>query len=154
MIFTENDIGGKPLEFTCNKDKITKIISEITLALTRLDDLSSKGKKEFLNNPHHIGSAKYNLIVAIEGSIDICNHLISANKLKAPEDYADSFKVLAEKGVFDEPFVQRLIEMARFRNRLVHIYWNLDDELIFKIITEDLKDIEQFLDIIRTILSK
>ena len=154
LICIESDIGGKHLEFTCNKDKITKIMSEITLALTRLDDLSAKGNKEFLTNPHHIGSAKYNLIAAIEGSIDICNHLISANKLKAPEDYADSFKVLAETGLFEEAFVQRLIEMARFRNRLVNIYWNLDDELIFKIITEDLKDIERFLDIIRNLLSR
>jgi uncharacterized protein YutE (UPF0331/DUF86 family) len=114
LIFIENDIGGKRLEFICNKDKITKIMSEIIIALTRLDDLSAKEKKEFLNSPHLISSAKYNLIVAIEGSIDICNHLLSANKLKAPEDYADSFKALAETGVFEESFVQRLIEMARF----------------------------------------
>ncbi len=154
LIFTENAIGGKHLEFTCNKDKITKIMSEITLALKRLDDLSAKEKKEFLDSPHLIGSAKYNLIVAIEGSIDICNHLISANKLKVPEDYADSFKILGKTGVFEETFVQRLIEMARFRNRLVHIYWNLDDELIFKIISEDLKDIERFLDIISRLLSQ
>ncbi len=154
LSFIENDIGGRRLEFICNKDKITKIMSEIILALKRLDDLSTKEKKEFLNSPHLIGSAKYNLIVAIEGAIDICNHLISANKLKAPNDYADSFKILGETGVFEESFVQRLIEMARFRNRLVHIYWNLDDELIYTIICEDLKDIEQFLEIISSLLSK
>jgi len=153
LSFIENGIGGKHLEFICNKDKITKIMSEITLALKRLDDLSTKEKKEFLNSPHVVGSAKYNLIVAIEGSIDICNHLISANKLKAPNDYADSFIVLAETGVFEKAFVKRLIEMARFRNRLVHIYWNLDDELIYNIICEDLKDIERFLEIISNLLS-
>ena len=113
-----------------------------------------KIKKNFLTVLISRGSAKYNLIVAIEGSIDICNHLISANKLKAPNDYADSFKVLGETGVFEEAFMQRLIEMTRFRNRLVHIYWNLDDELIYKIICEDLKDIEQFLEIISSLLSK
>lgn len=154
LSFIENSIRGRHLEFICNKDKITKIMSEIILALKRLDDLSNKEKKEFLNSPHLIGSAKYNLIVAIEGSIDICNHLISANTLKAPNDYADSFKILGETGVFEESFVQRLIEMARFRNRLVHIYWNLDDELIYTIICENLKDIEQFLEIISSLLSK
>ncbi len=54
LIFTETATGGKHLEFTCNKDKITKIMSEITLALKRLDDLSAKEKKEFLHSSPHL----------------------------------------------------------------------------------------------------
>ena len=86
--------------------------------------------------------------------MDICNHLISINKLRAPEDYADSFKILAEIGVISEDFVKKLVEMARFRNRLVHIYWDLDDPLIYTIICEDLEDIEMFIDTIASFLSK
>lgn len=35
--------------------------------------------------------------------------------------------------------------MARFRNRLVHIYWEVDDELIYSFINEDISDIEEFI---------
>jgi len=38
-----------------------------------------------------------------------------------------------------------LIEMAKFRNRLVHIYWEVDDELVYDIIKEDITDIDDFL---------
>ena len=43
----------------------------------------------------------------------------------------------------------RLMNMARFRNILVHFYWKVEDERLFKILKENLKDIEIFLEIIK-----
>lgn len=142
------------MELKFDKDKITKLSSEIFTALIRLRELSELEKKVFLSDPHKVGSAKYFLIVAIEGSIDMCNHLVSMNKLRAPDDYADAFRILGEIGMLSEDFVKKLIEMARFRNRLVHIYWDVDDELIYNIICEDLDDIEKFIDKIAKSLTK
>ena len=51
----------------------------------------------------------------------MCNHVISKNKLRVPENYADTFKVMGEAGVFSKELVAKLAEMAKFRNRLVHI---------------------------------
>jgi uncharacterized protein YutE (UPF0331/DUF86 family) len=134
------------LELKYDKEKITKLTSGIYNALTRLHELTELKKETFLSDPHKIGSAKYFLIVAIEGSIDICNHLISMNKLRAPEDYSDTFRIIGELGMFSKDFIKKLIEMARFRNRIVHIYWSVDDEIIYDIICEDLEDIETFVD--------
>ena len=36
--------------------------------------------------------------------------------------------------------------MARFRNRLVHVYWAIDDEMIYKILQEDIRDLEEFIE--------
>lgn len=52
---------------------------------------------------------------------------------------------MGEAQVFDEAFVKDLVSMAKFRNRLVHIYWEVDDELLYRILTTNLKDIERFL---------
>ncbi len=82
-----------------NKDKITKLSSEIFNALERLNELSQLSKEEFVSDQHKIASAKYFLIVSIEAAIDMCNHLISKNRLRVPEDYADTFKVMEEAGV-------------------------------------------------------
>lgn len=94
------------------------------------------------------------MIVAIEGAIDMCNHVISMNKLCALDDYADTFRVLGELGMFTKDFVKKLAEMARFRSRLVHIYWEVDDEVIYGIICEDIDDIEQFINKFTKFLSK
>jgi uncharacterized protein YutE (UPF0331/DUF86 family) len=38
-----------------------------------------------------------------------------------------------------------LIQMARFRNRLVHIYWDIDDVELHRIVRTRLNDIRRFL---------
>ena len=128
-----------------NSDKVRKITSEILTALERLEDLQKLTKAEFIADPHKIGSAKYNLIVAIEGAVDLCNDVISKNGFRTPEDYTDTFMVMKEKGAFDERFTSSLIQMVRFRNRLVHIYWDVDDAELYRIIQTNLQDIRQFL---------
>ena len=40
--------------------------------------------------------------------------------------------------------LKRLIKMAKFRNRLVHLYWELDTETIYKIIQENVEDFKLF----------
>jgi len=128
-----------------NPDKVRKITSEILTALERLEDLKKLTQTEFIMDPHKIGSAKYNLIVAIEGAVDLCNHVISKNGFRTPEDYTDTFVVMKEKGAFDEGFTRSLIQMVRFRNRLVHIYWDVDDAELYRIIQNNLQDIRRFL---------
>lgn len=128
-----------------NRDKVRKITSEILLSLERLEDLRSLPQDVFLSDPHKIGSAKYSFIVAIEGIIDICNHIIAKNGFRTPEDYADTFRVMAERGAFNEEFTNILIQMARFRNRLVHIYWEVDDNELYRIVQTRLQDIREFL---------
>lgn len=103
-------------------------------------------------NPDNIGSAKYNFVVAIEAAIDICNHIISRNGFRAPEDYADTFQVLAENSALNGAFAQTLKEMSRFRNRLIHLYWEVDDNLIYEILQDRLEDFRQFLSEIATYL--
>jgi uncharacterized protein YutE (UPF0331/DUF86 family) len=128
-----------------NRDKVVKIVAEISSALERLEDIGKLSFPEFVKDPHKIGSAKYQFIVAIEGMIDLCNHVIAQNAYKAPEDYADAFRILAERGAFDEQFTDTLILMSRFRNRLVHIYWEVDDAELYRIIQENLNDVRIFL---------
>ncbi len=34
--------------------------------------------------------------------------------------------------------------MARFRNRLVHLYWDVDDELVYEYLQTSLGDFDRF----------
>jgi uncharacterized protein YutE (UPF0331/DUF86 family) len=128
-----------------NPDKVRKITSELLNSLGRLEELQRLPKDQFLSDPDKIGSAKYHFIVALEAIIDLCNHVIAKNAFRTPEDYADTFRVMAEKGAFDGDFTLELSQMARFRNRLVHIYWEVDDNELHRIMQSDLKDIRKFL---------
>ena len=135
-----------------NIDKIAGLVSELRKSTTYLKSLQAGGREVFLGNPDKIGSAKYHFIVAIESAIDICNHIISQNGYRAPEDYADTFQVLAENGALDEVFTKTLKEMAKFRNRLTHLYWEVNDEQVFDILQRRLDDFKVFLDRIAVFL--
>jgi uncharacterized protein YutE (UPF0331/DUF86 family) len=128
-----------------NPDKITKLISEMRKSVDHLKNLRSLNKDSFLGDPDKIGSAKYHFIVSIESGIDICNHIISQNGYRTPDDYADTFQVLAEKGAFDSEFAGTLKEMAKFRNRLVHLYLEIDDGQVYEILQNRLEDFKNFL---------
>ena len=129
-----------------DQEKVTKLVSELRRSVVRLRDIAKLSQDEFLNDPDKIGSSKYHFIVAIESSIDMCNHIISRNGYRVPENYADTFRVMAEAGALDAAFSNELINMAKFRNRLVHLYWEVDDQQLYEILQDRLDDFKRLLD--------
>lgn len=44
--------------------------------------------------------------------------------------------------------------MAKFRNLLIHLYWEVDNERVYQMLNENLDDIDRFLDAIGSYLKK
>ena len=91
-----------------------------------------------------MGSVKYYLQVSIESCIDVAQHVIASEGFRPPKDYADTFTVLAERGILEQEFAERLRRMAKFRNRLVHLYGEVDDQHVVRVLAEDLGDFDLF----------
>jgi len=136
-----------------NIDRIRQIIGEINSSLHKLEGYSKLTEEGFLSNVHKLDSAKYNLIIAIEGAIDICNHLVAKVGGRAPNDLADCFAILGEVNLFSSEFVERLKRMAKFRNLLVHLYWKVDNKKVYQILKEDILDIKNYLQGIEKIIT-
>jgi uncharacterized protein YutE (UPF0331/DUF86 family) len=96
----------------------------------------------------------YYLQVSIETCINIENHIIATEKLRAPKDYKDSFKVLNEAGILSDDLTQVMRELAGLRNLLVHLYWDIDDQMIYDGIRSELGDFEAFIDDIVNFLDR
>jgi len=135
-----------------DQEKMAKLVSEFRKSVSRLQKLKQLEQQKFLSDPDKIGSAKYHFIVVIESCIDMCNHIISRNGYRVPEDYGDTFRVMSEEGAFDKDFSVELVKMAKFRNRLVHLYWEIDDTIIYKILEGYLGDLNKFLNSIADFL--
>ena len=121
------------------------MISSIREAAALLQELQALSSDEFISDKHKLSSAKYNIIAAIEAAIDLASHLISKKQLRAPEDYADTFQVLTEAGILTDTFGGELKKMARFRNRLVHRYWDVDASELWQILQSRLGDFEKYI---------
>lgn len=128
-----------------DKLRLEKMLSSFHGARAQLQRLAMMDAQEFLSDPDKIASAKYNFIVAIEAVIDIGHHLIAKNKLPLAEDYANTFRVLSEAGVFSGDLMPILINMVKFRNRLVHIYWDINNRFAYEILQHHLQDFDAIL---------
>ncbi|HID10113.1 MAG TPA: DUF86 domain-containing protein [Candidatus Latescibacteria bacterium] len=124
---------------------MAKLAGDMTQALHTLEGYARMGEEEFLSNPERVGNAKYTLIVAMEAAIDLCRHIVARLGMRTPSDYADCFAVLGEAGVVSEELADRLAQMARFRNLLVHLYGRVDDRRVFRIIQDDIRDLKDYI---------
>jgi uncharacterized protein YutE (UPF0331/DUF86 family) len=133
------------MNLQADHERMNKLISSMRSSSGLLAELAMIPDEQFFKDEHKISSVKYNFIAAIEAIIDICNHLISRNKLRSPEDYADTFAVLCDAGILEKDFSAELMKMARFRNRLVHLYWDVDPKELRFILKTRLSDLDKFL---------
>ena len=128
--------------------KLSEKVLRLDEFLSLLKEIAATPSETFLNDKILIGSAKYYLQVSIECCLDIANHIISAERLRAPKDYADSFKIFEENEIIPADLGKQLQQMAKFRNRLVHLYGEIDDAYVFDFITGDVRDIQDYRSII------
>ncbi len=137
-----------------DKEKIEKLFSELDEYLLSLNELKTLPLSDYVKEKRNIYSGRYLLQISIETCINIGNHLISTEKLGLPKEYADTFRILAKSEIISNELVDKLILMTRFRNRIVHLYWDIDDEFIKKIIETNLEDFYLFQKAIKAYLKK
>ncbi len=112
-------------------DKIEGIFRNLDGYLANLRALAQLPKAELLNDMARLGGAKYYLQVAVECCVDAANHIIARQNWRAPTSLADSFTVLAENHVIPAEFLGTARQMVGMRNRLVHLYWDVDAETVY-----------------------
>ncbi|MGA9348269.1 MAG: HepT-like ribonuclease domain-containing protein [Anaerolineae bacterium] len=78
--------------------------------------------------------------MAIEACLDIGRRLIALEGFRYPEDNRDVFQVLREEGVVSQELLPSLVDMARFRNLVVHDYAKIDDAKVYAILKNRLGD--------------
>lgn len=128
-----------------DKEKIIARIEDIKNAVLELQKFQAMEWEEFLARKENFHLACYWLRLAIEAVLTIGTHILSrlpSNGKK--KDYTQVVLSLADYGVLPKDFSQKIRGMAGYRNRLVHLYWKVSPEEIFKLIKEDLGDFNVF----------
>ena len=87
---------------------------------------------------------KRRLQTAIESCLNIGNHLIARLGLRPPQDYGDVFRILRDASILPSACSEVMVDMVRFRNLLVHLYWHLDNERMYDSLQGRLASLEAF----------
>jgi Protein of unknown function DUF86. len=82
----------------------------------------------------------------LEAIFDIGRHILAkTGNIDLSTEYKAIAKGLGEKGFVSSETSKNLVEMAGYRNRMVHLYNMVSEEELYSIITSELKDIEKFI---------
>lgn len=128
-----------------NPEKITGLLEKLKEYLSQLAELKKLSKDELIKKFTNVNSAKYLFQVAIECCLDIGNHIVSSEGYGSPEDYKDIFKILNQQKVIPDNFLDTAISMAKFRNRLVHLYWEVDADKIYDYLQNNLRFFDEYI---------
>ncbi len=132
-----------------NKSVVLKKISHIRHNLSRLHEKKGVTLACFKNDLDTQDVVIHNLQLAIQGCIGIGNHIISDEGWGVAGSLSEIFYILQDKGIIKKSdLIDRLISMIGFRNILVHEYEDVNIDIVFIILQNCLKDIEDYLLII------
>lgn len=64
---------------------------------------------------------------------------------------SESFSILEEESLINKDLSDNLIKMVGFRNIIVHDYEKINYDILYNVLTNRLKDIEEFLELIKNL---
>lgn len=114
-----------------------------------LEELAARTDEELRSDFAVMGGVRHYLLLAVESVLDLGSHVISSEAFEPPASYADIFRVLRDEGVVDEELSERLMAMARFRNVLVHLYADVNEDRVLQILRGSLGDLDAFVEAVR-----
>jgi len=100
--------------------------------------------KEYLDNVRLRRAVERGLQVSVEACLDIGRRIVAQQGFRYPEDNADVFRVLYEEKIVSSELLAALIDMAKFRNLVVHDYAHIDDAKVYGILKRHLSDFDAF----------
>ena len=105
-----------------------------------LDDLDA-----FTRDPRMIAAGESYLRRTLEALLDISRHVLAKGFARGPSEYAEVARQLGEVRVVPPAQAERLVRMARYRNRLVHVYDEVTAPELYELLVRRRGDIEETL---------
>ncbi len=135
------------------KDIIIKRMAGIEAEVAELKQLAKEELPQF-SSGNGWKLAQFHLHRALEGVFNIGSHLLSRIPGAVATQYKEIALKLGEYKLMPLEFSRtRLVEMAKYRNRLVHFYAQIQAKELYGIIRNDLVDFETFLKAVKNILT-
>jgi len=132
------------LRIKINRDLILTRFNKLDKLLQILHEIKEIGREEFLSNYKNYFTAQRTLEISINICIDIGNHIVTSINEEKPETFTDIMKILAKHEIISNELETQLTKMVKFRNLLGHFYLEIDNEIIYDILQNNLEDFVSF----------
>lgn len=126
-------------------DVIKKRLNQLSISLNKIEKFKDISLEEFLKDDIIQDVVEYNLFIAINMMIDISTHIVVDNNMGDPETLGGAFAILSKEKYFSEDESKTYRNMVGLRNILSHEYVNIDKNMIYDILKNNLIDIKKFI---------
>lgn len=130
---------------TLDRESLFYKLEKIRHNVKKLRELGRLTFKTFVHDIEHTATAERLLQTGIEAMLDVGNHLIAAEGWQAPLEYRDVFLILGRCRAIPASDVERYVAMVGLRNRLVHVYDDIDFRKIHAILRHHLDDFDRYI---------
>jgi uncharacterized protein YutE (UPF0331/DUF86 family) len=136
-----------------NIDVIESKISFILQQLAILEKYKKYSTKEIERDDTLRGAVERYLYLATQASIDLAEAIVAMKDFRRPTSYSESFDILCDEGLISSEMLERLVKMTGFRNVIAHGYGKIDFKTTYDVLQNRLKDIEDFIKIVKSKLN-
>ena len=135
---------------------IRRKIKLIQEDLSELDNLAHYSFDEIFKDHIKYLAAERLLEKIIMRAIGINQHMIAelGRGDEQVRGYEDTFYILSQLGIYDEEFAKQIAPSAGLRNRLIHEYNNTRQDIIYKSVSEAVKQYVKYCDSILKFIEK
>jgi uncharacterized protein YutE (UPF0331/DUF86 family) len=130
---------------TVDREKIRQKLQFMRQELRELKKFQGMDISQFQSNSLYEAAATRMLQVTIEAMLDICAHLISREGWGLPKSYVETVELAVHNGLIPPEMEDTYKAMARFRNRVVHLYDEVNAAEIWNVIQNHLDDFRPFI---------
>ncbi len=126
-----------------SENDVQRRLETLRVNLELLAKIPQETFEVFAADFRNLDSALHRLQTSIQALLDLGAVLISRLGLSAPRTSLDILSTLEESGHLPEGSSLRFRPIIGFRNRVVHLYDRIDEEIVYRVLTEERGDLQR-----------
>ncbi|SDR38123.1 Uncharacterized conserved protein YutE, UPF0331/DUF86 family [Natronobacterium texcoconense] len=101
-------------------------------------------KAEYIDDIVRQRAVERSLMNAIQCCIDLAGHIRATEELGTAETSREEIEALVDAGIISAETGTKLAEAVGFRNHLAYRYGDVDHDIVYDVLQEDLEWIDRF----------
>jgi uncharacterized protein YutE (UPF0331/DUF86 family) len=126
------------------RDVVAAKVGAIRAAVARIRTKLPSSRDAFLRDADVREIVALNLFVAVQEALDLAAHWLADEGLAPPQTFRDTFRSLGESGALPATVAAKMEQAAGLRNLIAHRYGQLDWELVYGAVSDDVAVLEDF----------
>jgi len=110
--------------------RVRRLLQRVSEDLAYLRARSLEDRTAIRADADRLAALKYRFVTAIEGCLNVAQHLCASEGWGPPATNAEALRILGRHGVLDAALADSLARAVGFRNVLVHGYVDADDDRV------------------------